>query len=168
MDGWNITVAGAALCCLYGWSLSFLRRSDGEKVGKSGPLIGLAGAAVLTAMAVVNPGHVVSTDFAELPANVSRATAEPASNSETGNVVFRQANGTLDRVTTRKYAQLENLTLTQVASEVGVHPSTVVRWISTGKVNVPKRKNRQGHYRFSQKDLSLLRKYSERIEEVKH
>ena len=151
MDAWHVTIVGAVVCLLYGWCLSFLTRSDGDKIDTAGPLIAAAGAVVLTAMAVVNPARVVPTDSKASP-----------------SVASQQPNGNIKRVTTRKFAHLEQLTLGQVASEVGVHPDTIVRWITANKVAVPKRKNMQGEYRFSQKDLSLFLEYSQRIVEVKN
>lgn len=55
------------------------------------------------------------------------------------------------------------LTLTVLASEVGRHPDTIVRWMSEGKVDVPTRKTPAGEYRFSESDLALMREYASRL-----
>lgn len=56
--------------------------------------------------------------------------------------------------------------LRQVAKKLRVHPRTIVRWIDTKKVNVEKKKNRQGHLIFSNEDMAALKEYAERIEIV--
>ena len=50
--------------------------------------------------------------------------------------------------------------LREVAQKLGVHERTVTRWIDTGKVNVTKKKNRQGHLVFTTDDLSVLESYN--------
>lgn len=53
--------------------------------------------------------------------------------------------------------------LKEVASKVGVVNATIVRWMETKKVNVPKRKNARGHYFFTEADLRKLIEYKNRI-----
>ena len=53
------------------------------------------------------------------------------------------------------------LSLREVAEKLGVSERTIVRWIETGKVEVKKNKNRQGHYRFTRDDFLKLKKYAE-------
>ena len=59
--------------------------------------------------------------------------------------------------------RVQGYTLKQVASKVGVVNATIVRWIETKKVNVPKRKNARGHYFFTEADLRKLIEYKNRI-----
>lgn len=74
--------------------------------------------------------------------------------------------GRLGQSTEREYRQAAQLTLKDVVEKVGVHKDTIINWITVGKVNVTKKKNRSGHYRFSEKDLEVLREYAGRVEEV--
>lgn len=53
--------------------------------------------------------------------------------------------------------------LKDVAQKVGVVNATIVRWIETNKVNVPKRKNVQGHYFFTEADLKKLIEYKNKL-----
>ena len=59
--------------------------------------------------------------------------------------------------------KVKGYTLKEVASKVGVVNATIVRWIETKKVNVPKRKNARGHYFFTEADLQRLVEYKNRI-----
>lgn len=54
-------------------------------------------------------------------------------------------------------------TLKEVAQKVGVVNATIVRWIETHKVRVPKRKTIQGHYFFTEADLKKLLEYKNRL-----
>ena len=58
---------------------------------------------------------------------------------------------------------MKGYTLKEVASKVGVVNATIVRWIETKKVRVPKRKNARGHYFFTEADLRRLIEYKNRI-----
>lgn len=58
---------------------------------------------------------------------------------------------------------VKGYTLKEVASKVGVVNATIVRWIETKKVRVPKRKNAQRHYFFTEADLRRLIEYKNRI-----
>lgn len=60
----------------------------------------------------------------------------------------------------------DHLSLAEVAAIVGVHERTIVRWIDTGKVNVKKKKDRKGHYRFTKQDLAKLTDFANLVEEV--
>jgi len=51
---------------------------------------------------------------------------------------------------------VKGYSLKEVAKKVGVSTATIVRWIETKKVKVPKRKNAQGHYFFTEADLQKL------------
>ena len=58
---------------------------------------------------------------------------------------------------------VKGYSLKEVASKVGVVNATIVRWIETKKVRVPKRKNARGHYFFTEADLRRLIEYKNRI-----
>jgi len=58
---------------------------------------------------------------------------------------------------------VKGYSLKEVASRVGVVKATIVRWIETRKVKVPKRKNARGHYVFTEADLRKLIEYKNRI-----
>ena len=58
---------------------------------------------------------------------------------------------------------VKGYSLKEVASKVGVSTATIVRWIETRKVRVPKRKNARGHYIFTEADLRKLNEYKNRI-----
>ena len=53
--------------------------------------------------------------------------------------------------------------LREVAQMVGVVNATIVRWIETGRFKVPKRKNAQGHYVFTEADLQRLLEHKNRL-----
>jgi excisionase family DNA binding protein len=61
---------------------------------------------------------------------------------------------------------MKGYTLKEVASKVGVSTATIVRWIETGKVKVPKRKNRRGYYFFTEADLRRFTEYVNHITTV--
>ena len=58
---------------------------------------------------------------------------------------------------------VRGFSLKEVASKVGVVNATIVRWVETKKVRVPKRKNARGHYFFTEADLRRLIEYKNRI-----
>jgi predicted site-specific integrase-resolvase len=53
--------------------------------------------------------------------------------------------------------------LTEIANKVGVVNATIVRWIETRKVKIPKRKNSRGHYVFTEADLQKLIAHKNRL-----
>lgn len=55
---WNQTVAGAVLCLLYGWFLTFFAQYQGIRVSKMGLLCCMSGLIVLAGMAVVSPTRI--------------------------------------------------------------------------------------------------------------
>lgn len=58
---------------------------------------------------------------------------------------------------------VKGYSLTEVANQVGVVNATIVRWIETRKVKIPKRKNSRGHYVFTEADLKKLIEYKNRV-----
>jgi excisionase family DNA binding protein len=58
---------------------------------------------------------------------------------------------------------VKGYSLTEVANQVGVVKATIVRWIETRKVKIPKRKNVRGHYVFTEADLKKLIEYKNRV-----
>lgn len=58
---------------------------------------------------------------------------------------------------------VKGYSLKEVAKKVGVVNATIVRWIETKKVNIPKRKNAQRHYFFTEADLQKLIEYKNRL-----
>lgn len=55
------------------------------------------------------------------------------------------------------------LTLREVAKRVGVHPSTILHWVKTGKVNVTGYKDRRGYWVFLESDLGKIESYAKTI-----
>lgn len=53
MFDWVVTVAGALLCLIFYVFLDKIGRNQRVKFGKIGPVVGIAGAVMLTAMAIV-------------------------------------------------------------------------------------------------------------------
>jgi DNA-binding transcriptional MerR regulator len=58
---------------------------------------------------------------------------------------------------------VKGYSLKEVANKVGVTPATILRWIETGKFRVPKRKNAQGHYFFTEVDLRHMLSYRDMV-----
>ena len=58
------------------------------------------------------------------------------------------------------------LNLKDVATKLGVHPATIVRWLETGKVAVKKKKTSRGHYVFTPGDLRSLERFKEAVRTV--
>ena len=58
---------------------------------------------------------------------------------------------------------IKGYSLKDVAGKVGVSPTTIVRWIETGKTQVLKKKNAQGHYFFTEADFQKIASYHNRI-----
>jgi predicted site-specific integrase-resolvase len=58
---------------------------------------------------------------------------------------------------------MRGYSLKEVAQKVGVVNATIIRWIETNKVKVPKRKNTQGHYFFTEADLKRFIEYKNRV-----
>jgi DNA-binding transcriptional MerR regulator len=58
---------------------------------------------------------------------------------------------------------VKGYSLKEVAAQVGVVKATIVRWMETKKVKIPKRKNARGHYVFTEADLKKLLDYKEHI-----
>lgn len=57
-----------------------------------------------------------------------------------------------------------DLTLKEVADDLGVHFATVLRWIHNGKVKrVTLKKNSSGHFVFRKTDLVALRRYKNSV-----
>lgn len=50
-------------------------------------------------------------------------------------------------------------TLKEVAQILGRNPSTIRRWIKTGKVKIKVKKNQQGSCQFTQNHVDKLKKY---------
>ncbi len=73
---WNLSVAGAALCILYGWFLNHVSQSQGVWTGKTGPLVVLVGTVVLTSMAITGPRHVLRTKLIEEDKMLATSTNE--------------------------------------------------------------------------------------------
>jgi hypothetical protein len=134
--GWNLTIGGAALCAVYGWVLASPRLFRRIWVSRIGIAISIVGLVVLVAMAVEGPAGVENV----------RSVITPTVLVDSGS----------------KYP----LTMQVVADQVGFSPSTVGRWIIDGKVDVPRRKNMSGDYRFSERDLRVLLEYAKRTEIV--
>ncbi len=59
--------------------------------------------------------------------------------------------------------EIKGYSLKEVAKRVGVVNATIVRWIETKKVKVPKRKNARGHYFFTEADLQKLIEYKNHL-----
>lgn len=58
---------------------------------------------------------------------------------------------------------VKGYSLKEVSAKVGVVKATIVRWMETKKVRIPKRKNARGHYVFTEADLKKLLDYKEHI-----
>ena len=54
---------------------------------------------------------------------------------------------------------------TEAARNIGVSRSTLLRWLSQGRVEIPVRRDRNGWRVFNEEDLGVLRETAERIEE---
>ena len=54
---------------------------------------------------------------------------------------------------------------TEAARNIGVSRSTLLRWLSQGRVEVPVRRDRNGWRVFNEEDLDLLRQTADQIEE---
>lgn len=52
-------------------------------------------------------------------------------------------------------------TLLEVAELVGRDPGTIMRWITTGKVQIKLRSKRHGRHRFTKADVSKLIRYAQ-------
>ena len=54
---------------------------------------------------------------------------------------------------------------TEAARSVGISRSTLLRWLSQGRVEIPIRRDRNGWRVFSEVDIATLRDAAEQIEE---
>ena len=54
---------------------------------------------------------------------------------------------------------------TEAARNIGVSRSTLLRWLSQGRVAVPVRRDRNGWRVFNEEDLDILRIVADQIEE---
>ncbi len=58
------------------------------------------------------------------------------------------------------------LGLRDVATELRVHPATIVRWLETGKVAVRKKKTSRGYYVFTRADLQKFERFKQAIRTI--
>lgn len=125
---WIATIAGAVLCLTYGWLLSIAARCHGIQFGRMGSTVGVVGALVLMAMAIVGPQKHLerrkvepmqaytlegyprisqgAIRYAKLLSIASRTTQEVGRSPSKNHVAYEHRDGRLEWVTKKKYAIL--------------------------------------------------------------
>lgn len=119
---WIATILGALLCLTISWFLSAVSHSQGVRLGKVGPAIGIAGALVLAGMAVVGPLHDSKSEGFHIMSNyitegrlenlkrrslMVRTIREAGRRPDRDHLPFKHSDGKLVWVTKEEFRKLK-------------------------------------------------------------